>query len=163
MTCHPPQDPWRSIIDEECSWSYIYRFLWVSKIATQTVMVISHSKIEENARIFQETLFMDPADDLWCQGWPCPPNPQSGTFIVLQVWTSRMGGSWHTSNHARELKFGTHVKNDIEWWSVMSRMTPSPKTPVRNPQHPRSPQLRLSPPNQLQSWSNFQHRPIGNH
>ena len=54
---------------------------------------------------------------------------------ILQLppsMTSRTGGSWHTSNHARELKFGTQVKTHTLWWSMMSRKTPSSKTPVRN-------------------------------
>ena len=41
--------------------------------------------------------------------------------------TSRTGGPWHTSIHARELKFGTQVKNHISWRSMMSRMSPSSK------------------------------------
>ena len=73
-----------------------------------------------------------------CQGWPCPSGTWSGTLNVLQVWTSRTGGSWHTSNQAKELKFGTQVKNHISWESMMSRMTPTSKYPVRNPQHPPS-------------------------
>ena len=52
--------------------------------------------------------------------------------------TCRTGGSSHTSIHARELKFGTQVKNHISWWSMMSRMTPSSKYPVRNHQCPPS-------------------------
>ena len=48
------------------------------------------------------------------------------------------GGSWHTFIHARELKFGTQVKNHISWQSMMSTMTPSSKYQVRNPQHPPS-------------------------
>ena len=32
---------------------------------------------------------------------------------VLQVWLRGRGGSWGTSKHARELKFGTQVKNYI--------------------------------------------------
>ena len=44
-------------------------------------------------------------DDPWCQGRPHPPSPQSGTINVLQVWTLRMRVFWHTSNHARELKY----------------------------------------------------------
>jgi len=47
-------------------------------------------------------------------------------------------GSWHTSNHARELKFGTQVKNHIWWQSIASKMTPSSKYPVRNHQCPPS-------------------------
>ena len=51
---------------------------------------------------------------------------------------SRMGGSWGTSKHARELKFGTQVKNHISRRSILYMMTPSSKTPVSNPQHPPS-------------------------
>ena len=57
--------------------------------------------------------------------------------------TSRTGGSWGTSKHARELKFGTQVKNHISWRSMMLRMTPSSKYPVRNHQHPPSMTLRM--------------------
>ena len=52
--------------------------------------------------------------------------------------TSKTGGSWHTSIHARELRFGTQVKNHISWCSMMSKITPSSKYPVRNLQHPPS-------------------------
>ena len=38
--------------------------------------------------------------------------------------TSRTGGSWHTSNHTGELKFGTQVKNHISWQSMMTRNFP---------------------------------------
>ena len=38
---------------------------------------------------------------------------QSGTFNILKVWTSRMEGSWHTSNYARELRFGNKSKSHI--------------------------------------------------
>ena len=51
---------------------------------------------------------------------------------------SRMGSPWHISSHAREPKFGTLVNNHISWWSKMSRMTQSSKTPVRSHQHPPS-------------------------
>ena len=47
-------------------------------------------------------------------------------------------------------------------WSMMSKITPSSKSPVRNPQRPPSPQHRLPQPNHDQSWSNFQYRPLGN-
>ena len=33
------------------------------------------------------------------------------------------GGSWHTYNHARKLKFGTHVRNHLRRMFKMSRMT----------------------------------------
>ena len=52
--------------------------------------------------------------------------------------TSRTGGSWHTSIHARELKFGTQIKNHILWRYMMSILTPSSKYPVRNLQCPPS-------------------------
>ena len=51
---------------------------------------------------------------------------------------SRMEGSWHTCNHDREQKIVTEVKNHISWRSMMSRMTPSSKYPLRNHQHPQS-------------------------
>ena len=54
--------------------------------------------------------------DLWYQGWPHPQRPQSGTINDLRVWASMTGGSWHTSNHARELNFGTQVKNHCGVW-----------------------------------------------
>ena len=65
-------------------------------------------------------------DDLGHQRWPHLPRLQSGTVNVLQVWLQVRGDSWHTSDNARELKFGTQVK------------TPSSKTLVRNLQHPPS-------------------------
>ncbi len=72
---------------------------------------------------------------LWCQRWPHPKSLKTGTYNVLQVWILRNGGSWQCSNHARELKFSTQVKNHISWCSMMSRITPSSKTPVRNHRH----------------------------
>ena len=57
--------------------------------------------------------------------------------------TSRMGGSWHTYIHARELKFGTQVKNYISWQSMISRRTPTSKNPVRNLQRPSSMTSRM--------------------
>ena len=61
----------------------------------------------------------------------CPPS-----------MTLRMGGSWGTSNHAGEYKFGTQVNTHISWRSMMSKMTPSSKSPVRNLQCPPSMTLR---------------------
>ena len=55
-----------------------------------------------------------------------------------KYWLWGQRGSWHTSIHSRELKFGTQVKNHILWQSMMSRMTPSSKYPVRNHQRPSS-------------------------
>ena len=81
-------------------------------------------------------------DDSWCLQWPPPPSIQSGTINVLHLRTSRIGCTWHTSIHARELKFGTQVENHILWCSMMSRITPSFKYPVRIHQHPPSMTLR---------------------
>ena len=86
---------------------------------------------------FQDKFLGVSQDDSTRQGWPHPPSLQSETINVLQVWTSRMGGYCCTSNHTREQKFGTQVKNYI-WWSMMSRMTPSLKNPIRNLQQPPS-------------------------
>ena len=69
---------------------------------------------------------------------PGSPRRMSGTVIILQVWLQGQRGSWYTSIHARELKFGTQVKNHISWWFMIPRMTLSSKTPVRNHQHPPS-------------------------
>ena len=67
--------------------------------------------------------------------------------------TSRTGGSWHTSIHARQLKFGTHVNNYISWLSMMSGMTPSSKYPVRNHEHPPSITSRTGGSwHMLESW-----------
>ena len=57
--------------------------------------------------------------------------------------------------------FDLHQTFKISSWSstnmlFMSKMTPSFKSPVRNPQCPPSPQLRLSQPNHVGSSSNFQ-------
>ncbi len=41
-------------------------------------------------------------------------------------------------------------------FDVQLKITPSFKSPVRNPQRPPSPQLMLSRPNHVWSWSNFQ-------
>ena len=43
------------------------------------------------------------------------------------------GGSWFTPNYARDMNFGTKVKNNISWWFMVSRMTPSSKTPSQEP------------------------------
>ena len=57
--------------------------------------------------------------------------------------TSRTGGSWGTFKHDRELEFGTQVKNHIPRRSILSMMTPSSNTPVRNLQHPPSMTSRM--------------------
>ena len=42
-----------------------------------------------------------------------PSSIWSGTINVLQLWTLMIVGSLHISNHAKELKFGTKVKDHI--------------------------------------------------
>ena len=42
--------------------------------------------------------------------------------MSLQVWTLMTGGSWHTSNYAREPKFGTQANNHIAWHTMTTRM-----------------------------------------
>ena len=105
--------------------------LWGQGVPDSLLIMLESWNLANNSRITYH-------DGPWCQGWLHPPSIQSGTTNVLQVWTWRTGGSWHTSNHARELKFGTQVKNHISWRSKMSRMTPSSKYPVRNHQRPPS-------------------------
>ena len=97
-------------------------------------------QIKSDISDFKDNFILVFQVDPWCHRWPHLPRLQSGTFSVLQVSTSRTGGSWHTSisNHARELKFGTKVNNCISWRYMMSRMTPSSITPVRNHQCPPS-------------------------
>ena len=72
---------------------------------------------------------------MWYQIWPNPPTLHSGIINVLQVWLC----SCCTFNHAKELKIGIQLNNDILWLFVMSNlilnMTQSSKTPVRNHQH----------------------------
>ena len=45
----------------------------------------------------------------------------------------------------------------------MPKMTPSFKSPIRNPQRPPSPQLMLFQPNYVRSSSKFQDRPLSNY
>ena len=85
----------------------------------------------------------------WCH----PSSLQSGTFDILQV---------------PNLCFLNQIMSDqskfqLPTWYMMSKMTPSLKSPVRSPQRPPSPQLKLSQPNPVQSWSNFQDRPLSNY
>ena len=47
--------------------------------------------------------------------------------------TLRTGVSWHTSIHARDLKFGTQVKTHIYWQSMMSIMTSSSQVSSQEP------------------------------
>ena len=106
--------------------------VWTSRTGIHEVLIIMLESwnLAHKSRITKH-------DNPWCQGWPFPPSLQSGTINILQVWTSRFGKVLD-KHHARELKFGTLVKNHISWQSIMSRMTPSSKSPVRNRQHPSS-------------------------
>ncbi len=49
-------------------------------------------------------------------------------------------------------KLSEHLWNHLWRWSMMSKMISSFKSPIRNPQCPPSPQLRLPQPNLVQSW-----------
>ena len=104
-------------------------WLWGQGVLDTLLFMLESWNLAHNSRITYH-------DDPWCQEWPHPPSLKSGTINILQVWSLRMGGSWYTSNHVRELKLGTQVKNHISWWSMMSRITPSSKTPVKNHQCP---------------------------
>ena len=46
---------------------------------------------------------------IWYQRWPNPPKVLSGTINVLQEWLCY----WCTFTHARELKIGIQLNNDI--------------------------------------------------
>ncbi len=50
------------------------------------------------------------------------------------------------------IKLSGYLPNHLPTWSKMSRMTPSFKSPVRNPQHPQNPQLMIPQPNHFRSW-----------
>ena len=65
-------------------------------------------------------------------------------FKHFQTENEKLGmGLWCTSNHHRELKFGTQVKNYISSWFMKSKMTQTSKTSVRNIQRPPSMTLRI--------------------
>ena len=102
-------------------------------MAYQRIFFITWPNHKIMKRNFQENFFGVSQDDLWCWGWT---SISSGTVIIIQVWTWRTSGSWHISNHARELKFGEQTKNHIPWWSMRWLLTLSPKYPVRNLQCP---------------------------
>jgi len=99
-----------------------------------------------SSRNFQDNLIMLCQDDLGHQRWPPSTKTPVRNLHRPPSMTLRMAGPWHSLNHARELKFGRQLKNHISLWSMMSRMTPSSKTPVRNLQHPPSITLRMAGP-----------------
>ena len=68
-----------------------------------------------------------------------------------------MGRSWHTSNHARELKFGTQVNYHISWWSRMSIMTLSSKYLIEDVKD----DLILQVPDQEPSTYKYEHKWCG--
>jgi len=53
------------------------------------------------------------------------------------------------------IKLSGYLSCHLTTWSIMLKMIPSSKSPVRNHQHPPSPKLTLSQPNHIWSWSNF--------
>ena len=82
--------------------------------------------------------YVDSLFQFWYQRWSNPPKLQSETINILQAWLC----FWCTFNHARELKIGKKINNDIGWLFTMSHLIPnitkSSKTPVRNHQCPLS-------------------------
>ena len=69
--------------------------------------------------------------------------------------TLMTAGSWHTSNHARGAEIWHTSKKSrrkMIYWSMMSRKTPSLKTPVRNLHRPTSITSRTRG-----SWLTFNH------
>ena len=61
------------------------------------------------------------------------------------------------------IKLSGYFPNHLPTWSMMSKMTPSFKSSVRNLQHPPSLQLILCLPKHVRCWSNFQDRPLSNY
>ena len=83
------------------------------------------------------------------------PNPTQPTQLGTNLFSAK----------SRQIftKLSGYFPNHIPTWSMMSKMIPSSKSPIRNPQCPSSPQLRTFQPNHVRSWSNFQDRPLSNH
>ena len=61
------------------------------------------------------------------------------------------------------IKLSGYLSCHLTTWSIMLKMIPSSKSPVRNHQHPPSPKLTLSQPNHIRSWSNFYSSLINQH
>ena len=83
----------------------------------------------------------------WCQEWPSPKCLRSGTLNVLQVPSFLTPPSWHTSNKDINTKFSGYLPRGKKTSFMMSGMTKSAMSLVRNPQHPPCTPL-LDPP----SW-----------
>ncbi len=96
MIQHVKDDPILQVSSQEPSTSSKYGLQGQGVPDTLLIMPES-SNLAHNSRI---TYYDNP----WCHGWPHPPGIQSGTINILQVWTSRMEGSWHTSNYANSEK-----------------------------------------------------------
>ena len=109
-------------------------------MAHQSIFFITWPNHKIMERKFQDNFLGMSQDDLWCGGWP---SSSSGTVIIIQVWTWRTAGSWHSYNHARELKFGKEAKTPIPWWSMTRWLTLSSKYLVRNLQSPPSMDMKV--------------------
>ena len=94
--------------------TYYKNELWWWMVLDTLIIVLESWNLVHKSRI---TYYDDP----WCQGWPHRPSLQSGTFSLLQVWLWGRGGSWGTSNNARDMKFCTQVTNCVSWQSWISR------------------------------------------
>ena len=82
--------------------------------------------------------------------------------IGLPIWFI-MFWCVHMYIHMHRLSdMHSYLPNYLHTWSMMSNGIQSSKSPTRNPQHPPSPQLSISHPNKVRSWSNFQDRPLSN-
>ena len=57
------------------------------------------------------------------------------------------------------IKLSGYLSCHLTTRSIMLKMIPSSKPPVRNHQHAPSPKLTLSQPNHIRYWSNFQDIP----
>ncbi len=99
--------------------------------------------------------------DIWCQRWPHPSSLQSGTLNVLQA-PNLFFLSQIMTNLDQTFRICPLATTNIIF-DVQLKITPSFKSPARNPQRPRSPQLRLSQRNQVQYWSKVQDRPLSSH
>ena len=95
------------------------------------------------------------------QMWPHSPSLQSGTLNVLKA------PNWGFFNQSlsdldQSFSIGPLAITNIIF-GVQFKITPSFKSPVRYPEHPPSPHLRLYQVNHVQSWSNLQDTPLSNY
>ena len=129
MVQHVKDDPVLQVSSQEPSASFKYDFEdggpWGTSKHARELKFGTQVKNHISGRSM--TSRMTPSSKSPVRNLQCPPS-----------MTSRMGGSWHTTIHARELKFVKQIKNHISWWSMMSRRTPSSTYSVRNHQRPPS-------------------------